>query len=271
MGTESFWPAETALDTETLQVLEEEGIRKVIGAPCQVRLDRGGSADNQPTRITLPNNRDITILPFSWGLQEAISWGDRSEAPRFIDQHIVPAFEWAAPNENSHHFNLIATDMETFGGHDGTEGLDEFLEVLYKTLPEKGIGAININELDISDAASGSLVERSAWSCKHGDLQRWHGPCDCHGGSQEKSLWKAPYYQAHHMLNRAVSEKLAEQGIDQSTLTGELANNFADYLKNPGDITTTPLKSLLSAKASALSATTSCATFFSRTWNIRIY
>ena len=64
------------------------------------------------------------------------------------------------------------------------------------------------------------------------------------------------------MLNRAVSEKLAEQGIDQSTLTGELANNFADYLKNPGDITTTPLKSLLSAKASALPATTSCATFF---------
>ena len=50
MGTESFWPAETALDTETLQVLEEEGIRKVIGAPWQVRLDRGGSADHLPHR-----------------------------------------------------------------------------------------------------------------------------------------------------------------------------------------------------------------------------
>ncbi len=261
----SFWPAETALDTQTLEILAQEGIKKVIGAPWQVNLPDGTRGDNQPVRIELAGGRDIVVVPFSRDLQEAISWGDRSDAPRFADKHVVPAFNERAANDNSHRFNFIATDMETFGGHDGTEGLDEFLQVLFDDLPRNGITPININNLDVSDAKTGTLAERSAWSCKHGDLARWHGECDCHGSSHEahrRIQWKGPYYHAHHTLNGDVSREIKNAGIPEESLTEELADRFADYLKNPGDITTSPEKSALSAKASALAATTSCATFF---------
>lgn len=261
--------AETAYNNDTARLAAEEGYEAIICAPWQVWLDAGGFSDSQPTRLRLPGGASIVALPFSVRLQEAISWAqDRSNPDHFADRYIMPMYYEAAPNDYSHRFNLMVTDGETLGGHEGCEGVDEMMrELLQESLPNRGVTPISINKIDLSgDLPTGVLVERSSWSCRDGNLERWHGPCSCHDcqvSSREELVWKGPYYHAHHKLNGMVAEAVREEmGISDQELIDLMAGNFADMMKNPGGHKSTPLKSALSARASGFANTTSCATFF---------
>lgn len=247
-----FWPPETALDQETLTVLAPY-YRAVLCAPSQIRRRDGLPADNRPTRIGL-GRHSILALPFDGYVSNKLGFDAKLDADRFVGEHILPALRPLDTRQR-----LIGwTDAETFGHH-YRQG-DLFLQyLLFHSLPDRGVIPVSINELlrADTDPGEGQINHRTAWSCDHGDLRRWHEPCPCGYGDL---TWKGPFYAGLHTLNAFVSglvrDKLGPQFKD------ELITDFSKYLENPGGKLSRQKDSLLSAKASALAGVTSCGTFY---------
>lgn len=255
-----FWPPETAIDTETLEVLAEYDLEGFFCDPDQVVLNDGSDANNTPTRIRLPSGRTILALVRDRSFSRQLAFDDdkenplRADAYKFTDQVVRPGVERLRNG-----FPLLGcVDGETFGHHMIWGG--DFIETFVKrALPEFGIELISINEVDFNSVtvAEGRIRERSSWSCPHGDLARWHGECGCTGWDVG---WKRPFSQAMQDLNRSVT-KLAQAEMGRDYLEKMIAH-FEEGFENPGVGLTTPELSLISAKVSALTALTSCGTFF---------
>jgi hypothetical protein len=247
-----FWPPETALDAETLSVLSEY-YPAFICSPKQIRRQDGRDADNLPTMINV-GRRSIIALPFDRVVSNRLAFGDKRNADRFRDDYVLPRLR---PLGN--HQPLLAwTDAETFGHHFPDAEL--FLKyLLLNSLPDKGVIPVPVNELvrTAYKPGEGRLMDRTAWSCDHGDLRRWHDPCPCGTGDL---TWKGPFYSGLHTLNGYISDLIREKlgpGFKD-----KLIADFPAYLENPGGRGSKTEKSLLSAKAAALAGVTSCGTFF---------
>jgi hypothetical protein len=249
-----FWAPETALDMETLEVLHECGYVGVICAPEQIDVD-WGEVDNRPVKVDLYGDGEMLLLAFDRPVSSSLAFDLKDNADRFAHDVIMPRFDNLPPS-----LPMVAwTDGETFGHHSPFG--DHFLAYLVgSSLPDVGVNVLGINEaFDVwgdDDFVSGSLIERSAWSCPHGDLARWNGECPCdngfHGG------WKSSFMTAVRELNDQVTNLVNGEITD---MTGELINRFEEAFDYEGDENDQEL-SLLAAKASALASLTSCGTFF---------
>ncbi len=249
-----FWAPESALNSEVLNSLALAGYKGVVCAPEQIVRDDRQRSDNRPTRIRLPHGKSILALPFDRPLSSELAFGQKKDAKQFARQHVVSATSRIGEDN----LLLAWTDGETFGHHN-KDG-DKFLEYLLFQGLEKDSGCIpvSINTLlsMVKHPGDGSLVERSAWSCSHGDLVRWHGACSCCNGD---SRWKAPFYTALHVLNGQMTTLIAKALPEYKKL---LIPKLEQALENPGGEKSSKDLTLLSAKASALAALTSCGTFF---------
>lgn len=251
---EIFWPPETAIDTETLDVLVENGYRGFVCAPEQIIQPDGSCSDNQPTIINLSKGRQIIAYPFDRSISSNFAFDRKQNADEFTSSFIKPKI-----NQISQDKTVIAwTDAETFGHH--FVNADKFLEYLLNfSLPRAGLYPISINNLniDLSKLPTGIIRERSAWSCPHGNLIRWNGSCDCAWG--QDTSWKQPFSEAMNYLNTEVSIIIErELGVGYESL---ISKSFYSHYTHPETITN-PQKALIAAKISSLVAKTSCATFF---------
>lgn len=254
-----FWPPETALDTPTLIDARKAGYEGVICAPEQIVRQDGRPADNTPVRLSLGDGDYILAFPFDRPVSGSLAFHSKHNADAFAEEVILPRLrQLPDPNQAA---ILAWTDGETFGHHH--PGGVEFLEYLLKnSLPERGIHPISIYQalerLIQEDVPEGRLIERSAWSCPHGDLARWNGECNC-GGNGDMS-WKKSFMETLRKVNIEVNQILDNEIPGWEEL---LVEDFRYYFKgeflqqNP-----TPQDYLLMAKASSLAGLTSCGTFF---------
>lgn len=248
-----FWPPETAIDTETLEVLFENGYESFVCAPEQILQQNGEISDNQPTDIKLSQGRHIVAYPFDRSLSSDLAFNPKHNADIFAETCVKSKVN--LPMEKV----IIAwTDAETFGHH--FKNGDQFLEYfLNSSLPNIGLYPVSINNLEYrkSKLPIGKIRERSSWSCPHGNLIRWNGSCGCGDGD---TSWKRPFSDAMRYLNDRVSQILqSELGRGYEA---QVSNAFYDSLAFP-EKEKGPIGSLVSAKISSLIARTSCATFFS--------
>lgn len=250
-----FWPPETAIDTSTLEVLSANGYQGFICAPEQIYQEDHQSSDNRPTLITLPSGRQIIALPFDRTISSRLAFDPKNNADYFTDTSIKPR----ANNLGADQTLIAWTDAETFGHH--WHLADKFLTYLLDTsLPSVGLYPIPINELEFKrkKMPKGQIVERSAWSCPHGNLIRWGGQCDC--GEGKDTSWKQPFYDSMRFLNESIT-KVVQRELGNNygqVVSGDFFANYA-FPDRVGD----PYSSLVSSKISSLVARTSCATFFS--------
>jgi len=249
-----FWPPESALDNATLEVLAEAGYLGVLCAPEQISgLD--GPADNHPIILDLENGNHILALPFDRPVSSELGNGDKSNADKFAEKLIIPRIKDLTPS-----LPMISwTDGETFGHHVPFANL--FINYLLTvSLPNAGIGILNINDITkvwlTSDYRSGKLNQRTAWSCPHGNLIRWHGACPCDEG--KNGAWKTHYCNALSDFNQQIT-LLLDQELGKAW-PEKLAANFTQAIYHKGSNNSE--MSLLAAKASSLEAQTSCPTFF---------
>ncbi len=249
-----FWPPETAIDTPTLVALTDNGYRAFICAPEQIVQKDGQPSDNRPTEITLPDGRTIIALPFDRPVSSNLAFNPKVNADRFVEEVIFPRVK----RLDDHQHLLACTDAETFGHH--FPYADKFLQYLLETaLPNAGITPISVNDLLRPDTHlyQGRIVERSAWSCPHGNLIRWNGACDCAYG--QDASWKGGVMFALRHLNEDLSRiLLREIGPSYPRLVSQ---KFYRFLSEPRKITTTQDR-LLAAKHASLVGLTSCITFF---------
>lgn len=250
-----FWPPETAIDSQTLEVLKDQGYQGFVCAPEQIIQNDGNPSDNQPTQISLPTGRTIVAYPFDRQISQELAFNPKNNADQFVRDIIKPRTN----SHDSQKTTIAWTDGETFGHHFMFAHI--FLDYLLNTsLPDNGLYPSSINNLDIDldKLPKGVIRERTAWSCPHGNLVRWNGSCDC-GWGQDTS-WKKTFSEALQTLNNSMSKVLYDHlGKDYQKLVSQ---NFYHLYAHPETVCT-PTDALVAAKISSLIARTSCATFFS--------
>jgi hypothetical protein len=248
-----LWVPETAIDTEVLAVAKKVGYTGVLCAPEQIEADQ--SVESRPVKVDTGRYGNILVLPFDRPFSSSLAFDPKANADSYTRDVILPRLNQLPVTRPL----LAWTDGETFGHH--AMFADLFLDYLVtESLPTAGVSMLGINQLDQvwtkSDYIQGRIKQRSAWSCPHGDLIRWHGACPCDGGFH--GAWKQIFSQALSRANTEVTSIVDDQlGIGWRR---ELSQRFGQMFEFSGSANTRD--SLLAAKASILAALTSCGTFF---------
>ena len=213
---EGLWLPETAVDTESLEVLAEQGIRFTILAPHQAdRVRRVGEASwrdvsagridtRRPYCVSLPSGRTITVFFYDGPVSRAVAFEQLLGSGDLLARRLLGRFEAdVSPPENQ--LVHIATDGETYGHHHrfGDMALAFALHQI-----ETGGDARLTNYGEYLDAHppgdEAAILENTSWSCLHG-VARWREDCGCrtHPGTSQE--WRAPLREALNALRDALA------------------------------------------------------------------
>jgi alpha-amylase/alpha-mannosidase (GH57 family) len=220
---EGMWLAETAVDTDTLEVLAEHGIAFTILAPRQAAAVRSIGASEwedvsgekvdttKPYLCKLPSGKSIALFFYNGMLSREVAFGGiLSDGKVFADTLIK-----ALPDHRGGLIH-IATDGESYGHHHlhGDMALAFCLDYL-----EKNSDTVLINygafleKFPPEDEVK--IFENSSWSCAHG-IERWRSDCGCNSGNKPgwHQKWRKPLREALDFLRDELAvfyeQKLAE-------------------------------------------------------------
>lgn len=204
---EGIWLAETAANTETLEVLAAHGIKFTVLSPYQAWRVRprgdnnwhyvdGGRID--PTRVyeqRLPSGRKIALFFYDGPISQGVAFEGLLRQGENLANRLLGAF---SGERNWPQLVHIATDGETYGHHHRFG--DMALAYALKYMQHVGRGRLtNYGEyLELHPPTyEAQIIENTSWSCYHG-VERWRSNCGCNSGghpgwSQE---WRAPLRRA---------------------------------------------------------------------------
>lgn len=235
---EGMWLPETAVDTETLEVLAENGIQFTILAPRQAQRVRPKNSSKfedvsgaridpaRAYRADLPSKRRIDLFFYDGPISQGVAFeGLLNDGKRFADR-LLSGFSDTRQGSQLVH---IATDGESYGHHHhyGEMALSFALDEI-----DKGDVARLTNYGEYREEYPPrhvvEIVENSSWSCVHG-IERWRSDCGCNsGGHPWNQQWRAPLRAALDWLR----DKLAP--IFESRLAAYLHDPWAgrdDYIR----------------------------------------
>lgn len=199
---EGMWLPETAVDTETLEVLAENGIKFTILAPRQAKRGRlsrkiewqevsEGRIDPSRAYVTtLPSKKKINVFIYDGPISQAVAFeGVFNDGKRFAEK-LLGGFSETRKGPQLVH---IATDGQSYGHHHhfGEMALSYALHHIEQT---KLATLTNYREFleKHPPRYAVEIVENSSWSCVHG-VERWRSHCGCNsGGHPWNQEWRAP-------------------------------------------------------------------------------
>nr|HRC86919.1 DUF3536 domain-containing protein [Thermoanaerobaculia bacterium] len=267
-----LWLPETAVDTETLEVLAEQGIEFTVLAPWQAA--RFEHHPFEPRWAELPSGRRIALFFYHGPLSGRLSFdpGLSINADAFTRHFLQPLGWQAARRRHSRPLILVATDGELYGHHQ--KHREHFLAYLLRhAAPQAGF-AVTTLERYLDEHPPGhtvSLREPSSWSCWHG-VARWQSDCPC----TAESGWKSGFrdllsrlaarldelYQEHSQRWLGDGDRLLERSVELSRpgkKLGALVTEIADRRLAPARLGR--LRKLLEAQWLRHRMFTSCAWF----------
>jgi len=199
---EGMWLPETAVDTETLLVLAENGIKFTILAPRQAKRVRnresrkyddvsGGRVDPARAYVArLPTKLVMCVFFYDGPISQGVAFeGLLNDGKRFADR-LMSGFSDA--RQGAQLVN-IATDGESYGHHHhyGEMALSVALDEIGKGDVAKLTNYGEFLEKHPPEYIA-EVVENSSWSCAHG-IERWRGDCGCSsGGHPWNQQWRTP-------------------------------------------------------------------------------
>ncbi|WP_409199286.1 DUF3536 domain-containing protein [Methanospirillum lacunae] len=185
---EGMWLAETAVDTETLEILAEQGILFTILSPYQARRIRKSAGSSweltdpqkldagRPYLCRLPSGRSIALFFYDYAIAGEIAFGSLlSNGEQFADR-MISTF---SGRDDSPRLLSIATDGETYGHHH--RFADMALAYALNIIEEKKLAKITIFGEYLENHPPEYVVEiyeNTSWSCNHG-VERWKSDCGC--------------------------------------------------------------------------------------------
>jgi len=210
---EGMWLAETAVDTETLELLAEAGIRFTILAPHQAQQVRrmGDSAWQTPKKLNtavpyrcpLPSGREMTLFFYHGALAADVAFGDLLRDGGKLAERIEQSFSRDKSPQLAH----LATDGETFGHHHrfGEMALAYCLEVIERQTPAQ-LTVYGEYLERFPPQMEVRIHENTSWSCAHG-IERWRSDCGCRIDPQShwRQHWRAPLRAALDGLRDALA------------------------------------------------------------------
>ncbi len=205
---EGMWLAETAADSETLDVLAEFGLRFTILSPFQAQSVRPVAGDQpwadvnggriDPSRAylcRLPSGREINLFFYDAPVSQAIAFERLLESGERFAGRLLSAF---SDHRNGDQLVHVATDGESYGHHH-RHGEMALAYALHHIESNQLARLTNYGEfLEQHPAAQEVRIhEGSAWSCPHG-VGRWMMNCGCSSGGHPgwQQEWRAPLRHA---------------------------------------------------------------------------
>ncbi len=220
---EGMWLPETAVDTETLELLAEAGILFTILAPRQARRVRvlgnsnwesveGGRVDPKiPYRCNLPSGRNIALFFYDGPPSQEIAFSNLLDNGESLARRLIDTFLPSAPYPQLAH---IATDGETYGHHraHGDMALAACLRYV-QTATDVRLTVYGEYLEKYPPTHEVEIVENSSWSCVHG-VERWRGNCGCNSGMHRgwTQSWRHPLREALDWLRDSLIP-VFEQGM----------------------------------------------------------
>jgi alpha-amylase/alpha-mannosidase (GH57 family) len=212
---EGMWLPETAVDTGTLEVLAEAGIRFTILAPHQAqrvrKLGRGGRWQDvkggrvnptMPYLCRLPSGNEIALFFYDGPISQEIAFGGLLNNGEVFAKRLISGFSDTAEPQLMH----IATDGESYGHHHrhGEMALTYCLHHLEQN-EEAEITIYGQFLADHPPTHEVEIIENSSWSCIHG-IGRWRENCGCHSGMHPgwTQEWRWPLRETLDTLRDAV-------------------------------------------------------------------
>jgi alpha-amylase/alpha-mannosidase (GH57 family) len=212
---QGMWLPETAVNTETLEVLSEQGIEFTILAPWQAK-----TVDLDPTEpywVRLPNGHRIVVFFYHGELSAGISFNTRltSNAYTFVTDNLLGQFKREKVQNGYPQVLTLASDGELYGHHQTFR--DWFLAYLVHGANARSGIQVTFPALWLLEHTPRYTVEireNTSWSCHHG-VSRWQAACDC---TPNTGLWKAHLRRALNRLavklDELYLETLSPLGID---------------------------------------------------------
>lgn len=202
---EGMWLGEAAADTETLEVLAENGILFTVLSPYQAEAVRplwesewqdvrGGRVDTRhPYLCPLPSGRSISIFFYDGLLSQKIAFGGLLDDGGAFARSLIEAW----PDEGRPILSHVATDGESYGHHH-THG-DMALAYCLETVDRSHDAQLTVYGEFLAlcpPEHAVRIVEGSSWSCAHG-VERWRSDCGCSAGTPGyHQKWRAPLRKA---------------------------------------------------------------------------
>ncbi len=213
---EGMWLAETAVDTESLEILAEQGIKFTILAPRQAKAVRKVGATawtevNDQTidtkkayKCNLPSGKSINLFFYDGNISQGVAFNGLLYDGKQFAERLINSFDASGDSPQLVH---IATDGETYGHHHkhGDMALAFCLDHI-----EKHEGADLINYAAFSakfePEYEAQIIENSSWSCVHG-VERWRSNCGCNSGKAGYTqAWRQPLREALDWLRDTLGE-----------------------------------------------------------------
>ncbi len=287
--SEGIWLSETAVDTATLEVLLDYGIKYTILAPRQMKALRHQNEEDwytvqneqfdtrRPYKCVLPSGREIAIFFYDGEISKGIAFEGLLNNGKAFASRLLGAFDQDDKAQLVH----IATDGESYGHHhrSGEMALSDCL----KTIEESGRATLtNYGQyLELFPLTyEAQIWDNSSWSCVHG-VERWRSNCGCHTGGEGHwdQTWRAPLRDALDWLREELIPIYEREGSKLLKDVWAARNDYIQVLLNRNEQTvgafiernanygldadeTTQLLRLMEMQRNAILMYTSCGWFF---------
>ncbi len=223
---EGMWLAETAADTESLELMAQHGIRFTILAPHQckrirpINKDSATQADaswtdtpaasvdtTRPYLVRLASGVSIAVFFYNGPTSRAIAFEGLLNSGEAFAARLKAGFKEGSQPQLVH----VATDGESYGHHHkhGEMALAYALRLLEQDKTVKLTNYASYLALFPPEYEC-EIVDNTSWSCVHG-VERWRSNCGCSSGRPGwDQAWRGPLRQALDELRDAVAP-LTEQ------------------------------------------------------------
>jgi len=285
---EGMWLAETAVDTESLRIMAQQGIKYTLLAPWQLgeirrigeeqwTIDKDSNVYNRPYKVDLGDGLSIAVFVYNGDIAQGVAFNNLLANGKHFADRLLTGFTDSDEEQLVH----IATDGESYGHHHkhGDMALAYCLDYI-----EKGKKAELTNYGQFLEmfppTYEARIVENTSWSCIHG-VGRWKENCGCHTGGHDSwnqewrvglrnalnwlrdeltdiyeqyssGLLKDPWKARNDYINTILQHD--KQGVDEF-----LSNNAVHFIYKE---TETKILRLMEMQRHALLMFTSCGWFF---------
>jgi alpha-amylase/alpha-mannosidase (GH57 family) len=213
---EGMWLAETAADSESLELMAQNGIKFTVLAPHQCKRIRplkensteawtdtnDASVDTtHPYLVRFPSGASIAVFFYDGPTSRAIAFEGLLNSGEFFAARLKAGFKNSSQPQLVH----VATDGESYGHHHkhGEMALAYTLRLLEE---DESVNLTNYGSFleMFPPQFEAEIVENTSWSCAHG-IERWRSDCGCNGGKAGwNQAWRAPLRKALDDLRDAL-------------------------------------------------------------------
>lgn len=240
---EGMWLSETAVDTETLQIMVDNGIKYTILAPRQADSMRK-MGDTKWTDVKnekidprkayiydLGNGKSINLFFYDGVVAKDVAFNNLlSNGKDFADRLLSSLGDSNGEELLAH----IATDGESYGHHH-RHG-DMALAFALNYIDEKSDASVtNYGEfLEMHPPKNEArIIEDTSWSCVHG-VERWRSNCGCHTGGLPgwDQKWRKPLRDSLDWLRDILIKLYETEGKKVLKDPWAARNDYIDIILN---------------------------------------